>query len=67
MELLKQLFSGIFLSKRSFSLYWRTLDMLAVGLAGIAIEVTQGSDLPNWAIVFSGLVLGEITKHINSK
>lgn len=56
-----------FASKRAFSLYWRTADMLLVGMADMILTNLASLEVNNIFTVLAGLVLGELTKAINSK
>lgn len=57
----------VVLKKRFASFAWRTGDMLAVALLDFAATNLELFDLPPLVVVIAGLVLGEITKHLNKK
>lgn len=56
------------LKKRLLSLVWRAGGMLVVFLLnGILDILSSGTiDIPSAYVVFAGLIIGEITKYINS-
>lgn len=54
-------------SKRMQSLYWRTGAMLFSGAGALAIENLTVWDADSMITVFAGLIIGEITKKLNSK
>ena len=62
------------LSKRLWSLAWRVGGMMAVASIGFFIEpatlqalADAGVAIPAFAVVLLGLVMGEITKWLNSQ
>jgi len=67
MDKFKTFLKGVFLSNRAYSLYWRAADMFVPAMADLALNEMQILDLPNAITVFIGLVLGEITKYLNTK
>jgi len=56
----------IILKKRFSSFLWRSGAVFAVGLLDFAAENLGLFNLPTSVVVLIGLVLGEITKLINS-
>ena len=63
----KTFFTNTFTSSRAYSLYWRTADMLVPAMADLALNEMQVLDVPNYIVVFIGLLLGELTKYLNNK
>jgi hypothetical protein len=63
MEFLKK----IFLHKRMKSFYWRASGMLASELAFVVPSTLSDFNAPQWVIIGFGLVVGEVTKYLNTK
>jgi len=53
-------------SKRLQSLYWRSGCMFLVAFINLVVENLSGFGLSGQWLVFSGLILGEITKAISN-
>jgi hypothetical protein len=51
--------------KRAKSLAWRTAGMIAVAVLGFMIDNATALHIPSYIIVFSGLLVGELTKYLN--
>lgn len=57
-----------FTSKRMQSLYWRAAGMVFVSSSDfIMSDLHQFYESDSWQVVFAGLILGEVTKKLNSK
>lgn len=54
-------------SSRMQSLYWRSGSQLFSVFVDVFLNSLAGVDLPAWLVVGFGLVLGEVTKHLNNK
>lgn len=54
------------LRNRLESLLWRTGGMIVVLGLGFVIENASELQIPSYLVVFAGLVVGEITKWLNS-
>jgi hypothetical protein len=57
----------ILLSNRFKSFYWRGGAMLVAGFLSIILESATDLQLSNLTITVIGLILGEITKFLNTK
>jgi len=58
---------NILLSKRFKSFYWRSGAMLVVGFLSVILESATDLQLSNTTVTVLGLILGEITKLLNTK
>jgi hypothetical protein len=58
---------NILLSKRFKSFYWRSGAMLVSGFISVILESASDLQLSNFTIVLLGLILGEISKLLNTK
>lgn len=54
------------LKSRLFSLVWRVGAMTAAAGIGFAVENATELGIPSYGVVLLGLVLGEVTKFLNS-
>lgn len=54
------------LKKRLFSLAWRIGAMVTAAGIGFVVENATELGVPSYAVALLGLVLGEVTKFINS-
>ena len=57
---------ALLLSRRFKSFYWRSGSMIAVGFINLFIQNLGGLGLSNELVVLLGLVLGEVTKALNT-
>ena len=58
---------NLFQSPRFVSFYWQAGSVALVGLLSLVGENLANLGLPEWAVVFTGLVLAQITKAINNR
>ena len=54
------------LKNRLFSLSWRVVAMIMAAGIGFAVENATELGIPSYGVVLLGLVLGEVTKFLNS-
>lgn len=57
----------MFVSKRFKSFYWHTAMMFVAGLLDLIVQSLAGLNLPNEVTVVLGLVLGQVSKYLNTK
>lgn len=57
----------VFMSKRFKSFYWRTAMMVIAGFLTLVVEQIGDFGLSPQVAVVLGLILGEISKALNSK
>jgi len=55
------------LIKRLKSLGWRTGGMVSVAVLSFMVTNATELQLPSYLVVFAGLLVGEITKLLNTK
>lgn len=58
---------NLFISPRFVSFYWQAGSVALVGLLSLISENLASIGLPDWAVVFTGLVIAQITKAINNR
>lgn len=52
---------------RAKSFVWRLGGMVAVAVLSFGIDNAADLHIPTWGVVISGLLVGEITKFLNTK
>jgi hypothetical protein len=57
----------LFQSPRFVSFYWQAGSVALVGLLSLVGDNLANLGLPEWAVVFIGLMLAQITKAINNR
>ena len=57
----------ILTQKRLKSLYWRAGMMVIAGILSAVVDGAADLNIPSWGVVGLGLVLGEISKYLNTK
>jgi len=57
----------VFTSNRFKSFYWRSAMMIVAGFIDLTIQSLADFNLGSQTTVILGLVLGEISKYLNSK
>lgn len=55
------------LKNRLLSLAWRVGGMVVVTVASFVIANAADLNIPAWGTVFAGLVVGEVTKYLNTQ
>lgn len=63
MEILNKIFL-LLISTRAKTIYWNSFYVLSAGVVDLFLQNISNLDLPNWAVVFAGLVLSQISKGI---
>ena len=63
----KRVVEVIVTNNRFKSLLWRILMMSVAGVIDVVLQLQLELDLSGQAVVVLGLVLAELTKHINNK
>ena len=66
MEIFQKVLS-LFQSPRFISFYWQAGSVALVGFLSLIGENLANLGLPEWAVVFTGLILAQITKAINNR
>jgi hypothetical protein len=67
MNKLLKFLKSVFFHKRMKSFYWRAGGMLSVELLAVVPATLADFQVPQAYIIVVGLVLGEITKYLNTK
>lgn len=58
---------NLFISPRFVSFYWQAGSVVVVGLLNLIAENLTTIGLPEWAVVFTGLLIAQATKAISNR
>lgn len=58
---------SVFVSKRFKSFYWHTAMMVLAACVSFLVANLTAFNLPTWATMGLGLVLGQVSKELNNR
>ena len=66
MEILNKIYL-LLISSRARTVYYNAFYILAAGVCDLFLQNISDLSLPNWAVIFAGLILSQISKGIANK